>query len=333
MARSGLVAVLVVALVLSACGDSDEPDQAATTTATTVADTTTDEARVVNGVDLSTLELPDAEPYEEYALIEDDTAQVEVEVPTSWDDVDTSLGRRGEVEVPGVWASTDLEALNTGYSVPGTQVDLRVSTSEEDLLALLNGDNHTAEVCSTSEDYDYDDGRYAGTAELWTGCDEDDAALLQVVALRADDQYITVEVQMVDDADIDAAVQVLETFTAVDVEDSEVIDQSDDPGGLTDRELTAAVGSTVYIAIEENPSVGDDWRVLGGYDESVVSLLYEDFQSSGTEGGEAGAGGLHFFYFVALGPGSTTVEFGNCFGCFPDGDEITDTRSAGITVE
>jgi predicted secreted protein len=323
---------LALALLAAGCGDSDGSEPAGTTTTTTttttVADGSGDEARIVNGVDLSTLGLPEAEPYEEYVLVEDDSGQVEVEVPTAWEDVDTSLARRDEVEVPGVWASTDLEALNLGYSTPGTQVDLRAASSDEDLLALLNDDNATAEACSGSEQYDYDDGRYAGPAELWTDCGDEGAALLQVVGLRSDSQYVTVEVQMLDDADVDAAVQVLETFTAVDVEEGEVVDRTDG----ADVEATVTVGQTTYIAIEENPSVGDDWRVQGGYDESVIRLLYEEYVSDDPTGTEAGAGGLHFFYFVAVGPGTTTVEFGNCFGCFPDGDEITDTRTAEVTV-
>ena len=34
-------------------------------------------------------------------------------------------------------------------------------------------------------------------------------------------------------------------------------------------------------------------------------------------------------YSPNIDSGSTTIEFGNCFGCFPDGDEITETRGHG----
>ena len=64
----------------------------------------------------------------------------------------------------------------------------------------------------------------------------------------------------------------------------------------------------------------------------MLELLYDDYESSDPTGTEAGAGGLHYFYFAAVGPGSTTIEFGTCFGCFPDGGEITETRTATVTV-
>ena len=333
--RFRLTAVLaLLALVAAGCGDADDLEPSATSggSTTTSAGSGADDSRVVNGVDLSGLALPDAESYEEFVLVEDETAQVEVEVPTAWDDVDGRLALRDDVEIPGVWASTDLEALDSGYSVPGTQVDLRASSTEDELLALLNGDNSTADACGPSEQYDYDDGRYAGSAELWVECGEDDAALLEVVALRDGSQYVTVEVQMVDDADIDAAVQILQTFTAVDVDDGDVLDEGDGASGQDPLELTTEVGKTVYVGLPENASVGDAWEVLSGYDESVLELLYDDYESSDPTGTEAGAGGLRYFYFDAVGPGSTTVEFGNCFGCFPDGGEITETRTATVTV-
>jgi hypothetical protein len=108
------VVFALLALVAAGCGDSDDPTPPATSggSITTSASDGSDDSRVVNGVDLSGLDLQDAEAYEEYVLVEDETGQVEV--PTAWDDVDGRLALRDEVEVPGVWASTDLEALDSG---------------------------------------------------------------------------------------------------------------------------------------------------------------------------------------------------------------------------
>lgn len=326
--------ILSLLLVAAACGDGgDRPS--ASTTQTSGAETTEttaakdpvapDDERSLYGVDLSALELPPADAYDEYDLYEDDTAEVEVEVPSAWGDVDTRLATRDDVEVPGVWASTDLEALGTGYSAPGVQVDLRTASSEDRLIDLLNTDNATEDVCSGPERFDYDDGLYTGTAELWTGCTDDGTALLQLVALRAGNQYVTVEVQMRTDADVDAALRVLETFAAIQPEVGEEWDTTDS--------ATARTGEVFTVVVQNNPSVGDDWGVGSTHDPEVVEYLYEDYESSDPTGLEAGAGGTSYFSFRALAPGSTTITLENCFQCDPDGGEVTETASLDVTVE
>ena len=124
-----------------------------------------------------------------------------------------------------------------------------------------------------------------------------------------------------------------ETFTAVDVDEGEVLDEGDGSSGQDPLELTTEVGKTVYVGLPENASVGDAWEVLAGYDESVLELALRRLRIERPANTEAGAGGLHYFYFEAVGPGSTDVDFGNCFGCFPDGGEITETRTATVTVQ
>ena len=128
--------------------------------------------------------------------------------------------------------------LVTCRTTSGSQVDLRASSTEDELLALLNGDSPTADAGGPSEQYDYDDGRYAGSAELWVACGGDDAA-----------------------------VQILQTFTAVDVHDGDVLDEGDGGSGQDPLELTTEVGGTVYVGLPENASVGDAWEVLSGYGE------------------------------------------------------------------
>lgn len=328
-----LLWALACALLLStSCGEGG--GQVSLTTGTTAEEspdstttTTTDEAeaRTVHGVDLSALDLPSAEPYEGYSLHEDDTEQVEVEVPDDWSDVDTRVAERDGREVPGIWASTDLESLGSGYTVPGVQVDLRTATAADKLFELLDSDNATDE-CDGSETFEYDDGLYDGTAELWTGCTESGAALLTLVVHRAGNQYITVEIQMLSDADVDAAARVLETFTAVEPDVGE-------EWQAVDTEATVTEGETFTVVFESNPSVGDDWRVVTTFDPEVVRFLYEDFESDDPTGEAAGAGGTSFFNFLATGPGTTTLSFENCFRCGPGAEEVTETSSIEMTVE
>jgi predicted secreted protein len=329
-----VVAVVVVA-VASACGDdggpvslSTEPRETTTTSRDEGSDDPDDgtEERAIHGVDLSALDLPATDAYEEYVLVEDDTEQVEVEIPEEWSDVDTRLAVRGDREVPGIWASTDLDSLTEGYVEPGLQVDLRTATAPERLFDLLDSDNATEATCSGPQDFDYDDGLYQGTAELWSDCGQTGAALLELVVGRAGNQYVTVEIQMLSDADVDAALRALETFTAVAIE-------VDEQWQAVDTEATVEDGEEFTVVVSSNPTTGDDWRVADGFDTAVVRYLYEDFESDDPSGQAAGAGGTTFLTFRAVGPGTTTITLENCFQCTDGVGEVSETRSVQVVVE
>lgn len=339
--RRPLVAVLAaLALLTTGCGDDESPtatEAPATTSTTTSATTSSTDAgeseRSAYGVDLSGLELADGEAYETYVLVEDDTEQVEAEVPTDWDDLDTRPAERNGREVPGIWASTDLDLLAEGYDVPGGQLDLRTARSVERLLDLLADDNATVANCAGPETFAYDDGLYVGEAELWTDCGTSGAALLHVVALREGDQYVTTEVQMVTDPDIDAALQILETFraVAVDGEGSEDSGNGDDSASGTD--VTAAIGERFTLSVDANPSVGDDWQVADTFDDAIVSFVDEDFESDDPTGQAVGAGGTVTFTFEAVGRGETVITLENCFRCADDSGEITNTIEYAVNVD
>lgn len=327
-----VAAVAALVLLAAGCGNDLTP-----TTTTTEADSTTTTAapatsttdaggeRSAFGVELSGVALPAGDAYETYVLLEDDTEQVEAEVPDDWDDLDTRPAERNGREVPGIWASTDLDALVEGYTVPGVQLDLRTARSVDRLLGLLADDNATTANCAGPEEFDYDDGLYVGTAELWTDCGDAGAALLHVVALRGADQYVTAEIQMVSDPDLDAAVRILETFRAVAVDG----DGSEDgaPDG-DDADVTAAVGDRFTLSVEANPSVGDGWRVADTFDDSVVEFVGEDFESDDPTGEAVGAGGTVVFRFEAIGPGTTVITLENHFR----GGEVTETADYEVTV-
>lgn len=213
--------------------------------------------------------------------------------------------------------------MNKGYSVTGIQVDLRTASAEDKLVELLNSDNSTGEVCTGPETFDYDDGLYTGTAELWTDCTEDGTALLQVVAHRAGNQYVTVEIQMLSDADIDAAIAALEGFKATELTPGESWNEGDEA-------TTQNVGDTFDIVIRQNPSVGDAWRVLPSYDTNVVKFLYEDYETDDPMA--AGSAGTSYFAFEAVATGSTTVELENCSGCDETGAGGSVTAETSMTV-
>ncbi|MCB0994041.1 MAG: hypothetical protein KDB21_03040 [Acidimicrobiales bacterium] len=171
------------------------------------------------GVDLSLVELPgDTEYYEDWTWDADDSRFVRVTTPEVWTDLDTSLGFVDGVGVPSVWASPDLDALLHGYEVPGVKVAFR-----SDELTIVGIDAWLAELvrlnaveanCDGHGDFAYDDDIHVGAAELWLGCGEPGAALLLVAARPPHDVpgTLTLEVQMVTERDVYAAVGAMNTW-------------------------------------------------------------------------------------------------------------------------
>jgi len=87
--------------------------------------------------------------------------------------------------------------------------------------------------------------------------------------------------------------------------------------GATEAEV--AVGDTVEVDIEENASVGDDWRFAEDPDDDVLELVDERFELEGEEGC-AGCGGTVTFVFEAVGEGEAAFTLANCFRCTSEGE-------------
>ncbi len=232
-ARSVVVGLAVLALVAAACdGGGDSTDD----TTTTTGDET--EEREAAGIDFSGLSLPDGEAYEDFTTVTDDSETLEVEVPTAWDDVDGE-GREADGETyDQIVASPDVEAFNTGYGEPGVMfndspVEEKAGGAPASEQKLNDYANQVGldDACSESETFDYDDGTYTGSAELWPDCGDDDAAVLAVSAAPEQGTRLFVSVQMVTDPDIDAAIKIVETFKQVsgDSDDDEAPDDEAGP--------------------------------------------------------------------------------------------------------
>ncbi len=331
--------------------DDDEPEATSTTAEPDGDESGGDENLVIYGIDLtSVMDLPEAESYEDYEVVEDDTQQVEVAVPTEWDDVDTRTAERDGEEIPGVWASTDLEALDEGYTVPGVQIDLRTADSDQDVLDLLDADNATDEACEASETFDYDDGLFTGTAELWTGCGESGTGLLQVAAHRGEDKYVSVEIQMLTSADVEAAVEALAAFNAVEV-GAVPEEESDDTTETTEDKADALPGDEsadefgngdlVVIEFENGytSEVDPDEPVFSIFDGSISVITLSDYWITAPNGpedqwrisevhdlmtaldmvpGVTSDGATRYFPIVASVIGTGRIVFENCPGC-PEG--------------
>jgi hypothetical protein len=114
----------------------------------------------------------------------------------------------------------DLESLSSSPSTPGVFfIASRVLAEEygDDLEALL--DSHfqsVAEACTPEGRYAYGDAIYQGLFNFFTDCGGTDTRLIVVAAQPEDGSFtILLTVQVVSQADLDAADRILDTFQVI----------------------------------------------------------------------------------------------------------------------
>lgn len=99
-----------------------------------------------------------------------------------------------------------------------------------------------------------------------------------------------------------------------------------------DETISAASGDRFRIEFEANPSVGDGWTLTGEPDPAVVRLEGDGFESDAPED-VAGAPGIEYFLFEAVGPGRTEIDIRYCYrGCGGEGADLERTASFEVTV-
>lgn len=237
------VVVLLLGLGLAACGGGgdDEADSTTTappetTTTTAVAfdpdegEDTTDTTSGIEGDDqraaiedfMSNVQadtgVEDTGEAYTYTSISDDTGQLTVEAPEEWSDVDGRIATLGNLELPDLRASTDLESYNSSYDVPGFEFRATDQTTTGDPRAVL------AEYAARSsqdcaEDLgvqSYSDPLYTGVSQVFSNCGGSGAAFVWTVVQPIDtsdgDYIAVVGVQVLSDADIEALGHILDTF-------------------------------------------------------------------------------------------------------------------------
>jgi serine/threonine-protein kinase len=157
-----------------------------------------------------------ADDYGEYTTIVDDTGRLQVEVPIEWNGINSFNWFFNEQEVgPGLTASSDLDALFNGWTVPwlffGISESLVEQITVEDLL-----DNYSyAEECTeSSERTEYNDGLYTGYYDLWGTCGDSEAAMVVIAATPPSNAFIVlIQIKVIEDRDIQTFERIVETFT------------------------------------------------------------------------------------------------------------------------
>lgn len=236
-----LIAAIVLAATTSAGCSSSTGDVAGggatTTTATTAAPATTTRAAPttserstgttggsssgtvtrddLGGIDPASLgDLPARGPYARFTTIRDETDQVRVEVPATWER-DGGIRTITGVDVPNVVAAPVLQDYYDDRTTPG----MRLAAYQGDLAdrGIDWALRHEAEVdhldqCTgTTETTPYSLGSREGTAQVTAGCGRDgDVTVVQVAASAPDGgDLAVVQVALVSTADVAALATIL----------------------------------------------------------------------------------------------------------------------------
>ena len=161
------------------------------------------------------------EAYAEYVAVADDYGAIQMEVPTAWSDVD---GRPetwdSGAEFASVFASPNLNDFQNSWGTPG--VIFRVTADKEKVgghLQMLDESRSLAFIqdCTLDQRYDYNDGFYRGAFDYYNRCGgATDYMILSAVPIQGNSNVlIFVEIQIVNQADLDAADRILATFDIV----------------------------------------------------------------------------------------------------------------------
>ena len=87
-----------------------------------------------------------------------------------------------------------------------------------------------------------------------------------------------------------------------------------------DREIHVLSGEKFGIRVDENSSIGDQWKVVSDPDPSFLEAEGDSFKPDPDADPEAtGAGGQREFKYKARRAGTTTITLYNCYRCGTDG--------------
>lgn len=151
--------------------------------------------------------------YTEYEFVSDDTESVGVEVPVQWSDHNGAINQEfGE----SIYAAPDLEGFSDTWGVPGIIVERNADFGSAEIDTVLN--EWTDFDCAGSSgrtDFQTADEFFTGKWEIFTECGGTDTALLTLAVSPPDDSSVVrMLVQIVTDADLEAADRAIATFDA-----------------------------------------------------------------------------------------------------------------------
>lgn len=159
--------------------------------------------------------------YSRYVTIQDDYGSIQMDVPAEWSDIDGSAWIvDGEVIGASIMAAHDVMTFNNTYVEPG--VFFAVSddlATQAGYIQLLDAYSQLfREDCTFEGRYDYEDSAYEGKYEIFSGCAGADNTLIVLSARPIQNKtafLITLYVNVMSEADLNALDQILATFDVI----------------------------------------------------------------------------------------------------------------------
>lgn len=163
------------------------------------------------------------EAYTEYTAWTDSLGAIQVEVPTSWVEVDgTPWTSDNGADFASIWAAPNLQDFGGTWGTPGVKFNV---TADKDKVGghiqMLDASRSGAFLgdCNLDDRYEYNDGYYRGFYDYYKNCGGQGGAgylILSAVPVQdTGDVLVFVEIQIVSDADFEAADQILATFQVI----------------------------------------------------------------------------------------------------------------------
>jgi serine protease Do len=156
----------------------------------------------------------DADVYEEYTVISDESGQLSMEVPVEWSDVNGAQWTVDEQPVgTALSAAPSLDDFYGTWTTPGVFFGAsRTLLDSYDEAGLLD-DTSFEGTCEYDGRYDYQDALYTGLYDLWLNCDGTGTSFLVLTVVPEDRSFLAlVQVQVVSDKDLDALDRILSSF-------------------------------------------------------------------------------------------------------------------------
>ncbi|MCS5734700.1 S1C family serine protease [Herbiconiux daphne] len=155
----------------------------------------------------------------DYTTITDDNGIIQVEVPSTWSDVD---GAPFTDETGAAWAgiiaSPDVASFTSSWDTPGVSIAAShdaVPTSTVDGLLQPSIDFLNTQGCTAQGVEEYADGYHTGRYEIFDNCGGVGAKYVTLAAVADDGSYvITVNVQANTDDDLAAIDRIVGSFIA-----------------------------------------------------------------------------------------------------------------------
>jgi len=163
--------------------------------------------------------------YSGFHEVTDESGLLFVVVPLEWNDVDgTPLMSRwfdGEPFAPSITVSANVDNFWSEWTEPGlffgVSAELAERASIEVLLQSISDDIGLDTACEYAGRFDYSDALYTGQYDLYRDCGGEDVRYISLVALPEDESFlISVQVQLLTQADAEVLDRVLDSFIVLD---------------------------------------------------------------------------------------------------------------------